>query len=96
MPKYQYYVYILTNEKNGTFYTGVTNNLYRRIWEHKEGLVEGFTKKYKLKKLVYYEIYNDISYALSREKAIKKWRRIFKIDAIERMNPKWEDLYFKL
>lgn len=91
-----YYVYILTNKKNGTFYTGVTNNLVRRVWEHKEELVDGFTKKYKLKILVYFEEYNNINYALQREKTIKKWKQAIKINAIERINPKWEDLYQKL
>ncbi len=91
-----YYTYILTNKPNGTFYTGVTNDLLRRIFEHKEGKIEGFTKKYGLKTLVYYEVFEDVKGAIAREKLIKKWKRIFKIDAIKKMNPDWSDLYFEL
>ena len=91
-----YYTYILTNKPNGTFYTGVTNDLLRRIFEHKEGKIEGFTKKYGLKTLVYYEVFEDVKDAIAREKLIKKWKRIFKIDAIKKMNPDWNDLYFEL
>ena len=91
-----YYTYILTNKRNGTFYTGVTNNLVRRIFEHKEGLADGFTKKHSLKILVYYEICEDVITAISREKLIKKWRRKIKIAAIEKNNPNWRDLYFEL
>jgi putative endonuclease len=91
-----YYVYILTNKKNGTFYTGVTNDIARRVFEHKQGLIEGFTKKHGLKNLVYYEIYEDIRCAISREKLIKKWKRVFKIDAINKINPDWIDLYNNL
>ena len=88
-----YYVYILTKARNSTFYTGVTNDLVRRVWEHKEGLADGFTKKHGIKTLVYYEIYDDVTSAIHREKIIKKWKRTFKMDAIERMNPDWKDLY---
>jgi putative endonuclease len=91
-----YYTYILTNKPNGTFYTGVTNNLQRRVFEHKEEMIAGFTKKYGLKKLVYYEIYEDVRDAIHREKIIKKWKRSFKINAIRRMNSEWKDLYFEL
>lgn len=91
-----YYVYILTNKKSGTFYTGVTNDISRRIYEHKNGLIDGFTKKYELKILVYYEIYEDVSSAIWREKIIKKWKRSIKLDAINKMNPNWNDLYYKL
>ena len=91
-----YYVYILTKEKNSTFYVGVTNNLIRRVYEHKEGLFSGFTKKYSIKLLVYYECYENIIEAIHREKIIKKWKRRFKMDAIEKMNPEWNDLYFEL
>ncbi len=91
-----YFVYILTNKKHGTLYTGVTNNLARRIFEHKSGVVEGFTKKYALKNLVYYEIYEDVRDTLAREKLIKKWKRTFKIDAINKTNPNWIDLYNNL
>lgn len=89
----QYYVYILASKKNGTLYIGVTNNLARRVYEHKEGLIEGFTKKYNVKRLVYYEITYDINEAIKREKALKKWLRKWKIELIEKMNPEWKDLY---
>jgi putative endonuclease len=83
----QYYTYILTNKRNGTFYVGVTNNLQRRIFEHKEKKIEGFSKKYGLTILLYYESYEDVRDAIAREKIIKKWKRSFKISAIERINP---------
>jgi len=89
----QYYVYILASKKNGTLYIGITNNLVRRVYEHKEGLVEGFTKKYNVKNLVYYEIHNSVYEAIKREKALKKWLRKWKIELIEKMNPTWKDLY---
>ena len=95
-PHMQYYTYIVTNKPNGTFYTGVTNNLQRRIYEPKEGLADGFTKKYDLKILVDYEIYDDIRNAISREKLIKNWKRSIKIEAIKTINPTWKDLYFEL
>lgn len=88
-----YYVYILAKARCGTLYTGVTNDLIRRVWEHKQGIVEGFTKKHGIKMLVYYEETTDINAALHREKIIKKWKRSIKYDAIERMNPAWKDLY---
>ena len=80
----QYYVYILAKGRNSTFYTGVTNDLIRRVWEHKQGLADGFTKKYGIKTLVYYEVFDDIEAAIWREKLIKKWRRAVKMEAIER------------
>ena len=89
---HQYYVYIMTNQKNGTLYTGVSNDLHRRVIEHKSGLIEGFTKKYGLKILVYYESYQYIIDAIKREKIIKKWRRKWKIELIEKNNPDWNDL----
>lgn len=92
----QYYVYILAKARNSTFYTGVTNDLMRRVWEHKQEVAEGFTKKHGVKRLVYYEIFDDIDAAVWREKLIKKWRRAIKMDAIERMNPQWNDLYEEL
>ena len=92
----QYFTYILASQRNGTFYTGVTKDLIRRTFEHKEGAVAGFTKKYEVKKLVYYEVYEDVKDAIAREKLIKKWRRKIKMEAIERMNPEWKDLYFEL
>jgi putative endonuclease len=96
MKKHDYYVYILTRERNSVFYVGVTNNLLRRVYEHKKGIISGFTKKYNVKMLVYYEHFNDVLAAICREKAIKKWQRKYKIAAIERMNPDWRDLYFEL
>jgi len=89
----QYYVYILASKRNGTLYIGVTNNLLRRVWEHKNCLVEGFTKKYHVHKLVYFEIYRDIYGAITREKRMKKWNRQWKIDLIEKANPQWRDLF---
>ena len=88
-----YYVYIITNKKHGTLYIGVTNNLVRRIWQHKEGKIEGFSAKYNLKKLIYYEEHNEIYDAITREKQIKKWKRDWKIRLIEEINPDWNDLY---
>lgn len=87
-----YFVYILANGKNGTLYIGITNNLERRILEHKTGVIEGFTKKHKVHTLVYYEDYGDINEALRREKQLKLWRRDWKIDLIEQKNPMWKDL----
>jgi len=92
----QYYVYILASKKNGTLYIGITNNLIKRIYEHKNNLVDGFTKKYKVHKLVYYEICSDVQTALQREKLLKKWNRKWKIDLIEKENYFWDDLYEKL
>ena len=89
----RYWVYILCSKHNGTLYTGVTNNLVRRVYEHKQKLMDGFTKKYVLDKLVYMEEFNDINAAIAREKAIKKWNRLWKLRLIEQYNPEWEDLY---
>ena len=91
-----YYVYIVTNKKNGTLYLGVTNSLKRRIYEHKIGYRKGFTKKYGLKKLVWFQTFNDINRAIEIEKRMKKWKRQYKINVIEHFNPKWEDLYYKI
>jgi len=91
-----YYVYILSSKRNGTLYTGVTNDLIRRMYEHKEGFVEGFTKKYKVKVLVYFEQTTDINSAITREKCIKKWNRGWKIKLIEENNPDWKDLSLEL
>ena len=87
----QYYVYLMTN-KSRTLYTGITNNLERRVYEHKNKLIEGFTKKYNITKLVYYEISNDVEAAITREKQIKGWLRRKKIALIESVNPQWKDL----
>ncbi len=81
-----YYIYILCSKKNGTLYIGVTNNIERRIFEHKEKLASGFTKKYQITKLVYLEEYQDINEAIAREKALKKWNRCWKINLIESVN----------
>jgi putative endonuclease len=87
------YVYIITNKRNGTLYTGVTSDLAKRVWEHKNGVVEGFSRKYELKDLVWYEVHDDIAEAIKREKQIKKWERKWKLRIIEEMNPDWDDLY---
>ena len=89
----QYYIYILANRRNGTLYTGVTSNLIKRVWEHKEKAVDGFTKRYDIDKLVYFEQYQDSVKAISREKRIKKYPRKWKLNLIERENPRWKDLY---
>lgn len=87
-----YYIYILSNWNNKVLYVGMTNDLERRLYEHINKLIEGFTKKYNLNKLVYYEETSDVNSAIQREKEIKKWRREKKNNLIEKMNPKWEDL----
>ena len=88
----KYFVYILSSKKNGTLYIGVTSNLQKRIWEHKNKIVEGFTKKYDVTRLVYYEQTNDVESALTREKQMKEWKREWKIKLIQENNPEWEDL----
>ncbi|MEK7508774.1 MAG: GIY-YIG nuclease family protein [Patescibacteria group bacterium] len=88
----KYNVYILASKRNGTLYIGVTNDLDRRIGEHKSKIVEGFTKKYNVDKLVYCEEYNNIEDALKREKQLKKWNRKWKLELIEKLNPEWIDL----
>ncbi len=87
----QYFVYILTS-KSGTLYTGMTNNLQRRVYQHKNKMVDGFTKKYNVDRLVYYEMFSDVRDAIAREIQIKGWLRKKKIDLIESQNPKWQDL----
>ena len=91
-----YNVYITASKKNGTLYIGVTSNLKKRIYEHKEGLVDSFTKKYKIDKLVYFETTTDVNSAILREKQMKKWKREWKIKLIEKENPCWIDLYYNL
>ena len=91
-----YYVYILASKINGTLYVGVTNDLIRRIHQHKGKLVPGFTSEYQVDKLVYYEETNDIHSAIAREKQLKSWNRQWKIGLIETSNPDWNDLYFDL
>ena len=95
-PEKIYYVYITASKRNGTLYIGVTSNLKKRVYEHKEGLVEGFTKKYNVDKLVYFETTNDINSAIQREKQLKNWKRDWKIKLIEIENPCWIDLYYNL
>lgn len=90
------YVYILASRMNGTLYTGVTSDLQGRVWQHKDEITPGFTSKYAVKRLVWYREYDDILDAIADEKRIKKWRRKWKIELIEAMNPKWNDLYFIL
>jgi len=92
----QYFVYMLASKKNGTLYIGITNNLIKRVYEHRNNLVEGFTKRYGVHKLIYYEIYSDIYDAIEREKRMKKWNRGWKINLIKKSNPNWEDLYLNL
>lgn len=88
-----YYVYVLASRKHGTLYIGVTGNLLKRLWEHREGLVEGFTTRYGVTCLVYYEAFGDVRAAIQREKTMKKWPREWKVNLIERDNPHWTDLY---
>lgn len=88
----KYFVYILASQKNGTLYIGVTNNLNSRIEQHKLGIIQGFTQKYNVTLLVYFEEHTDIREAIQREKALKKWNRSWKIRIIEEVNPEWKDL----
>ena len=88
----QYYVYIMTNKSNRVLYIGMTNDIQRRVYEHKNKLIEGFTSKYNINKLVYFEYTNDAKSAIEREKALKKWARVKKINFIETQNPTWIDL----
>ena len=92
----EYYVYILASKRNGTLYIGVTSDLVKRVWEHKNNVVQGFTQKYNVHKLVYYESGIDVSDAITREKQMKKWNRQWKIELIEKNNPGWKDLYYDL
>ncbi len=86
-------VYLLASKRNGTLYTGVTSSLLKRVWEHKNNLVESFTSKYDVHTLVWYEVHETMDTAIQREKAIKNWKRAWKIKMIEAMNPEWRDLY---
>ncbi|MFA6467678.1 MAG: GIY-YIG nuclease family protein [Bacteroidota bacterium] len=92
----KYHVYILASQRNGTLYIGMTNDLRRRVDEHKQGLIPGFTQKYKVHMLVYFEEYADPRDAIAREKQLKWWRRSWKLDLIESFNPQWKDLAFEL
>ena len=89
-------VYILASRRNGTLYVGVTSNLVKRVWEHKSDFVEGFTKLYGVHSLVWYEVHADMLAAIGREKALKGWKRRWKLELIERMNPEWRDLYVEI
>jgi len=86
-------VYILASARNGTLYTGVTSDLVKRVWEHKNDLTEGFTKRYSVHTLVWFEVHTEMEPAISREKVIKSWKRRWKLDLIEATNPSWRDLY---
>ena len=88
-----FYVYILASKRNGTLYVGVTSQLVKRIWQHREGVFDGFTKKYHVKKLVYYEQHGTAEHAIQREKRLKEWKRQWKLELIEKVNPNWNDLY---
>ena len=92
----QFYVYILASQRNGTLYTGVTSDIIKRIWQHRKGQIEGFSKQYGLKRLVYYEIHQSAESAITREKQIKRWKRQWKLRRIEIDNPGWDDLYEKI
>jgi putative endonuclease len=89
-------VYILSNHRNGTLYVGVTSALLKRVWQHKNKLVPGFSEKYHVDKLVWYEVHESMIAAIQREKAIKFWKRKWKLEAINAMNPQWRDLYYDL
>ncbi|MDO8688783.1 MAG: GIY-YIG nuclease family protein [Dehalococcoidia bacterium] len=93
MPKKQYYVYILASKRNGTLCISVTSDLPKRVYQHKNDLVAGFTQKYRVHDLVYYETTDDVNAAITREKQLKKWERPWKIRLIEERNPGWDDLY---
>ncbi|MEQ1696540.1 MAG: GIY-YIG nuclease family protein [Hyphomicrobiaceae bacterium] len=86
-------VYILASQRNGTLYIGVTSNIYKRMADHKQGLIEGFTKKYGIKRLAYYEMHETMEAAIMREKRLKEWQRTWKLRLIESMNPEWIDLF---
>ena len=88
-----YYVYILTTRKNTVLYVGVTSDIKARVWQHKQGMIAGFTKRYSINKLVYAEEYQSIEEAIHREKGIKEWKRAWKTELIEKANPAWDDLY---
>ena len=96
MREHLYFVYILASRMNGTLYVGVTNDVMRRTWEHKNGLVKGFTKKHGVHILVWYELHEDINVAIAREKQLKRWNRDWKIRLIEKTNSGWNDLYERL
>ncbi len=88
-----FYVYIMANKRNGTIYIGVTNDLIRRVYEHRRGLVKGFTSRYGLRMIVHYEVFDSVVNAIQRETSLKRWPRKWKLDLIETRNPQWRDLY---
>jgi len=90
------YVYMLASRRNGTLYVGVTHDLVKRVWEHKQKVIGGFTERYGVDQLVWFEAHDDVTVAIRREKSIKRWRRSWKIETIERENPGWCDLYFDI
>jgi len=92
----QYFIYILASKRNGTLYIGVTNNLLKKVHQHKNDVSEGFTRKYGVHNLVYFETYKDIRDAITREKRMKKWKRQWKLELIEKSNPEWNDLFDSL
>ncbi|MEI9994494.1 MAG: GIY-YIG nuclease family protein [Rhizomicrobium sp.] len=96
MKEHVYYVYILASRRNGTLYVGVSNDVMRRTWEHKNDLIKGFTKKYGVHILVWYEVHEDISVAIAREKRLKRWNRAWKVKLIEQHNSGWNDIYDRL
>ncbi len=96
MWNYNFYTYIITNKNNTVLYIGVTNNLIRRIYEHKNKLIHGFTEKYNINKLVYFEHFDNINNAIQREKQLKKWNRKWKEELINKVNPNWNDLYLEI
>jgi len=96
MKNKHYYIYMLASKQYGSLYIGVTSDLIKRVSEHKNDLVEGFTKRHHAHNLVYYETCEDVNSAIVREKQLKKWKRKWKIELIERQNPEWRDLYFEL
>ena len=96
MREHLYYVYMLASRRNGTLYVGVSNDVMRRTWEHKNDLIEGFTKKYGVHTLVWYELHDDINVAIAREKCLKRWNRAWKMRLIEVHNSGWNDLYERL
>ena len=90
------FVYILASKRNGTLYIGITSNLVKRIYEHKKELVNGFARKYNVHMLVYYEVFDDMYDAITREKQLKKWKRLWKIELIEKSNQNWRDMYHSI
>ena len=93
MSHHQPAVYVLASQRNGTLYIGVTSNLRKRVWEHKHDAVDGFTKRYRVHNLLYYELHEDLDFAIQREKQLKKWNRVWKPELIEEFNPDWRDLW---